>query len=67
MSRNISSYQGSISDSEKGGTCMGVPIFSYADLEKATNNFDSTREVGDGGFGSVYKGVYKTLVTETDI
>ncbi|KAK1387958.1 putative serine/threonine-protein kinase [Heracleum sosnowskyi] len=56
MSRNISSYQGSISDSEKGGTCMGVPIFSYADLEKATNNFDSNREVGDGGFGSVYKG-----------
>ncbi|KAL8134996.1 LEAF RUST 10 DISEASE-RESISTANCE LOCUS RECEPTOR-LIKE PROTEIN KINASE-like 1.2 isoform X2 [Apium graveolens] len=56
ISRNISSFQGSISDSEKGGTCMGVPIFSYADLEKATNNFDSSREVGDGGFGSVYKG-----------
>ncbi|XP_074381906.1 LEAF RUST 10 DISEASE-RESISTANCE LOCUS RECEPTOR-LIKE PROTEIN KINASE-like 1.2 isoform X4 [Apium graveolens] len=56
ISRNISSYQGSISDSEEGGTCMGVPIFIYADLEKATNNFDSSREVGDGGFGSVYKG-----------
>lgn len=56
ISRNISSYQASMSDSEKGGTCMGVPIFSYADLEKATNNFASNREVGDGGFGSVYKG-----------
>ncbi|XP_017247364.1 LEAF RUST 10 DISEASE-RESISTANCE LOCUS RECEPTOR-LIKE PROTEIN KINASE-like 1.2 isoform X2 [Daucus carota subsp. sativus] len=56
VSQNISSYEGSISDSEKGGTYMGVPIFSYADLEKATNSFDSSREVGDGGFGSVYKG-----------
>lgn len=31
-------------------------IFPYQELEEATNGFDSKEEVGDGGFGTVYKG-----------
>lgn len=30
--------------------------FSYSQLEQATNNFDPSLKVGEGGYGSVYKG-----------
>lgn len=37
---------------------FGVSVFSYAELQDATNHFDSSRELGDGGFGTVYYGSY---------
>lgn len=33
-----------------------VHLFTYNELEEATNNFDSDKELGDGGFGTVYYG-----------
>ncbi|KAK9064568.1 hypothetical protein SSX86_015950 [Deinandra increscens subsp. villosa] len=34
----------------------GIYVFSYKELEDATQNFDPSRELGDGGFGAVYYG-----------
>ncbi|KAK2647936.1 hypothetical protein Ddye_015425 [Dipteronia dyeriana] len=55
-SRNISSDRSSMADLEKADKLLGVQVFSYTELEDATNNFDSAKELGDGGFGTVYYG-----------
>ncbi|CAM0902803.1 unnamed protein product [Alopecurus aequalis] len=38
-------------------TIVGRPnVFSYSELRSATDNFDSSNLLGEGGYGSVYKG-----------
>lgn len=34
----------------------GVKSFTYAELAMATNNFNSSTQVGQGGYGKVYRG-----------
>ncbi|PSR87832.1 Leaf rust 10 disease-resistance locus receptor-like protein kinase [Actinidia chinensis var. chinensis] len=57
FSGSIPSFPSSkFSEFGKASTYFGVQVFSYAELEEATGNFDRSRELGDGGFGTVYYG-----------
>ncbi|CAH9118195.1 unnamed protein product [Cuscuta epithymum] len=57
LSRNLSS-NGCIIDRsrELQSNYFGAPMFSYLELEEATDNFHVSRELGDGAFGTVYYG-----------
>ncbi|CAO2836648.1 unnamed protein product [Amaranthus hypochondriacus] len=35
----------------------GVQVFTYKELETATNNFNERNVIGHGGYGVVYRGV----------
>uniref|UniRef100_A0A5B6YZB9 non-specific serine/threonine protein kinase n=1 Tax=Davidia involucrata TaxID=16924 RepID=A0A5B6YZB9_DAVIN len=57
-SQSVPSYPSlsSKSDFGKGSTYFGGQVFSYTELEEATDNFNPSRELGEGGFGTVYYG-----------
>ncbi|XP_076882615.1 wall-associated receptor kinase 2-like [Bidens hawaiensis] len=40
-----------------GGSHDQAKVFTIEELKKATNNYDESRIIGKGGYGTVYKGV----------
>ncbi|KAH6797056.1 hypothetical protein C2S52_021610 [Perilla frutescens var. hirtella] len=57
FTKSIPSYPSSISELGRDSSYFGVQVFTYTELEEATNKFDPSRELGDGGFGTVYYGL----------
>ncbi|KAM7518804.1 hypothetical protein LguiB_017766 [Lonicera macranthoides] len=43
--------------SEQEGSVEKARIFTVEDLKRATNNYDESRIIGQGGYGTVYKGL----------
>uniref|UniRef100_A0A1D1ZIU3 non-specific serine/threonine protein kinase n=1 Tax=Anthurium amnicola TaxID=1678845 RepID=A0A1D1ZIU3_9ARAE len=54
--RTASSEPSLKKDPEMGSTHYPTHVFRYEELHEATNGFSPCNELGDGGFGTVYKG-----------
>lgn len=52
-----------LKDPEMSGTHFQTHLFSYAELQEATDRFDPSKELGDGGFCTVYKGTAEIAVS----
>ncbi|KAJ6999635.1 G-type lectin S-receptor-like serine/threonine-protein kinase RKS1 [Populus alba x Populus x berolinensis] len=46
-----------IREFEEGTTSSDLPLFDLSVIAAATNNFSDANKLGEGGFGSVYKGL----------
>jgi len=42
-------------------------VYNLEDIEEATNNFDESRRIGSGGYGSVYFGVLGNKVCKYQV
>ncbi|PWA75850.1 Concanavalin A-like lectin/glucanase, subgroup [Artemisia annua] len=49
-------YSASSTPSTASGGIQGIDELSFEDIRKATGNFSDSNIIGEGGFGSVYKG-----------
>lgn len=59
--KEVNGLIGSVRE-EASGFCMSQFMsFSFMELNEATNNFDPSWKIGEGSYGSVYKGVLRHM------
>ncbi|XP_021829005.1 probable leucine-rich repeat receptor-like protein kinase At5g49770 [Prunus avium] len=58
LSRPFASWAPSGKDSGGAPQLKGARWFSYDELKKCTNNFSDSNEIGSGGYGKVYRGMF---------
>ncbi|KAL7605286.1 hypothetical protein Lser_V15G19789 [Lactuca serriola] len=56
FSSSIPSYPSPTTKDFTNCSYFGAQVFTYEELELATDNFNDSRELGDGGYGTVYHG-----------
>ncbi|GLT47417.1 hypothetical protein SLA2020_211170 [Shorea laevis] len=56
-----------VSLGDEFGNGMGPREFTYIELSKATKNFAEEEKLGEGGFGSVYKGFLRDSNTDVAV
>ncbi|KAI3738286.1 hypothetical protein L2E82_28310 [Cichorium intybus] len=62
LNRSIPEFHGKTSGfSNLANKSNILRVFTVAELKEATNSFDSDRNIGEGGFGTVYRGVIKSF------
>ncbi|KAI6691511.1 hypothetical protein NL676_028339 [Syzygium grande] len=61
FSPNHPSYPTSKSDLDRGSTYFGVQVFSYNELEEATQSFDPSRELGEVAVKHLYENNLKRV------
>lgn len=57
LSKPFASWGAGGTDSGSIPKLKGARFFPYAELKKATNNFNESNEIGSGGYGKVYRGI----------
>ncbi|KAK9947382.1 hypothetical protein M0R45_003011 [Rubus argutus] len=59
LKRKLLKTKGTISTSALDNEAPHLQVFSFSNIQAATNNFSSENKLGEGGFGPVYKGKLK--------
>ncbi|XP_042483522.1 cold-responsive protein kinase 1-like [Macadamia integrifolia] len=57
--KKSSSARGTVQFGEEVSGIQNVMLYTYRELKNATDDFDQANKIGEGGFGSVYKGRLK--------